>query len=111
MLDAVLDYAVTGGEVPLAFQENPDGSDLELSNGGSPPRRMEGNQLHRYSKVLESSGQLDSAQPQVSLTFFFKGFSYIYVRNPSNYCHLLLLKGSAPSSVSPTGVFNSKSIK
>jgi hypothetical protein len=66
MLDAVLDYAVTGGEVPLAFQENPDGSDLELSNGGSPPKRMEGNQLHRYSKVLESSGQLDSAQPQVS---------------------------------------------
>ncbi|KAK4019943.1 hypothetical protein OUZ56_001941 [Daphnia magna] len=64
MLDAVLDYAVTGGEVPLAFQENPDGFDSELSNGGLPPRRMEGNQLHRYSKVLESSGQLDAAQPQ-----------------------------------------------
>lgn len=67
MLDAVLDYAVTGGEVPLAFQENPDGFDLELFNGGSPPRRMEGNQLHRYSKVLEPSGQLDAAQPQVSI--------------------------------------------
>ena len=66
MLDAVLDYAVTGGDVPLAFQENPDaGSDSDFSNGGSPPRRMEGNQLHRYSKVLESSGQ-NSAQPQVS---------------------------------------------
>lgn len=65
MLDAVLDFAVNGGEVPLAFQENPDGSNSDLSNGGSAPRRMEGNQLHRYSKVLESSGQ-NSAQPQVN---------------------------------------------
>lgn len=64
MLDAVLDYAVSGGEVPLAFQENPDGSNSDLTNGGIAPRRMEGNQLHRYSKVLESSGQ-NSAQPQV----------------------------------------------
>lgn len=66
-MDAVLDYAVTGGEVPLAFQENPDGWNSDFSNGGSAPRRMEGNQLHRYSKVLESSGQ-NSAQPQV-ITF------------------------------------------
>lgn len=64
MLDAVLDYAVTGGDVPLAFQENQEAHDFEFSNGGSAPRRMEGNQLHRYSKVLESSGQ-NTAQPQV----------------------------------------------
>lgn len=64
MLDAVLDYAVTGGEVPLAFQEKADASVTDLSNGGSSPRRMEGNQLHRYSKVLESSEQ-NSSPPQV----------------------------------------------
>ena len=69
MLDAVLDYAVTGGEIPLAFQENPDGSDLTMVSGGLAPRRMESNQLHRYSKVLEPSGQ-NSAQPQVSSIFY-----------------------------------------
>lgn len=65
MLDAVLDYAVTGGEVPLAFQENPDGFESSMVNGGLAPQRMEGNQLHRYSKVLEPPGQ-SSTQPQVS---------------------------------------------
>jgi hypothetical protein len=68
MLDAVLDYAVTGGEIPLAFQENPDGSDLTMISGGLAPRRMESNQLHRYSKVLEPSGQ-NSVQPQVSYLY------------------------------------------
>lgn len=64
MLDALLDYAVTGGDVPSAFLENPDGSDHSLTNGGSPPSRMEGNQLHRYSKVLLPSIQ-NTVQPQV----------------------------------------------
>lgn len=64
MLDAVLDYAVTGGEIPSAFLENPDGSDESLTSGGSSPIRMEGNQLHRYSKVLVPSDQ-NTVQPQV----------------------------------------------
>lgn len=63
MLDAVLDYAVTGGEIPIAFLENPDGTELNMLSGGSAPQRMEGNQLHRYSKVLEAPAQ-SSTQPQ-----------------------------------------------
>ena len=63
MLDAILDYAVLGGDIPLVFLENPQGPiPLHLSNE-MLPQRMEGNQLHRYSKVLERSGQT-SAQPQ-----------------------------------------------
>lgn len=77
MLDAVLDYAVTGGEVPSAFQENPDGQDSEFSNGGTAPRRMEGNQLHRYSKVLESSGQ-NAAEPQVTDAIFMSSAIQIF---------------------------------
>lgn len=64
MLDAVLDYAVTGGEVPSAFQENPDGTEFTLTSGGLAPQRMEGNQLHRYSKVLEHPSGQSAAQPQ-----------------------------------------------
>ena len=68
MLDAMLDYAVNGGEVPAAFTENPEGPIPPLSND-ILPQRMDGNQLHRYSKVLEQSGQ-NAAQPQVSVYNF-----------------------------------------
>lgn len=66
MLDAVLDYAMTGGDVPLAFLENPERPATSESHSNDVlPQRMEGNQLHRYSKVLEQTNQ-NAAQPMVS---------------------------------------------
>jgi len=62
-LDAILDYAVTGGEIPLVFLENPEESASSLPNNAVLPKRMEGNQLHRYSKVLDPLGQ-NSVEPQ-----------------------------------------------
>ena len=64
MLDAMVDYAMSGGDIPTAFLENPEGSiPAQLSNDPLP-QRMDGNQLHRYSKVLEPLGQKSASQPQ-----------------------------------------------
>jgi len=50
MLDAFLDFATTGQVAPV-FQDLKSSTPLKPLK--SLPERMEGNQLHRYSKVLE----------------------------------------------------------
>lgn len=51
MLDAILQYASTT-HLPSVFKED----NVPLKNGNSVlPQRMEGNQLYRYSKVLEDN--------------------------------------------------------
>lgn len=50
MLDGILEYTSTG-HMPSIFKEN---NSKILSQEIQLPQRMEGNHLHRYSKVLDN---------------------------------------------------------
>uniref|UniRef100_A0A8C4QCE9 Membrane-bound transcription factor site-1 protease n=1 Tax=Eptatretus burgeri TaxID=7764 RepID=A0A8C4QCE9_EPTBU len=62
LLDAILQYTAYGVLSPI-FTEHGNGKKYQLPHVDSQPQRMDGNHLHRYSKVLETNLAEARARP------------------------------------------------